>query len=180
LRAGQTEQERRVSNPRESGAYTYGYNPSLFAERARDVISVIGLIDRLDQIPAFSESAKVHAPRISLAAWGEAGPIGAAARAISDGAITAAVVASGGFRFANVNDLWSPNFLPAGAKYGDLPGLLALGAPNPLYALGDDAPLVRAAYAAANAPTALHAGSSQDRAAALDWLKETVKQPVTP
>jgi hypothetical protein len=180
LRDGQGVQVRRVPNPRESGAYTFGYNPSLFAERTRDVLTVVGLLDRLDQIPAFSESAKGHPPRILLAAWGAAGPIGAAARAVADGAIAAAVLDSGAFRFANVNDLWSPDFLPAGAKYGDLPGLLALGAPSPLYVLGDDPPLLRAAYAAANAPSALQIGARPDRAAALDWLKESVRQPVTP
>jgi len=117
-----------------------------------------------------------------LIAWGATGPIGAAARAVADGAIFAAVLETGGFRFAKVSDLWSPDFLPAGAKYGDLPGMLALSAPHPVFLLGEESPsgLLRDAYAAANAPQALHAEVGATRAAALDWLKETIRQPVTP
>ena len=33
----------------------------------------------------------------------------------------------GGFRFGKVLDLHSPDFLPGGAKYGDVDGLIALG-----------------------------------------------------
>ena len=36
-----------------------------------------------------------------------------------------------GFRFADVTDIHSPDFLPGGAKYGDLPGMLSLSAPIP-------------------------------------------------
>ena len=44
------------------------------------------------------------------------------------GAIDRAAIHVGDFRFGKVLDLRSPDFLPGGAKYGDVPGLLALGA----------------------------------------------------
>ena len=56
------------------------------------------------------------------------GPIAAAARAQAEGAIDRAAIHVGDFRFGKVLDLRSPDFLPGGAKYGDVKGLLALGA----------------------------------------------------
>jgi hypothetical protein len=44
--------------------------------------------------------------------------------------IESAVVNTGGFRFGKVLDLWSPGFLPAAAKYGDLPGAITLAKRN--------------------------------------------------
>ena len=35
---------RRVKNPREAAAYTFGYNPTLFAQRVHDILSVVKLI----------------------------------------------------------------------------------------------------------------------------------------
>jgi hypothetical protein len=38
-----------------------------------------------------------------------------------------------------VSDYRSPMFLPAGAKYLDLPGMIALNAPHPLWLAGEGA-----------------------------------------
>src|SRR6185436_20675977 len=65
------------------------------------------------------------------------GPIVAAARAVAPDAIDRAVIDTGGFRFGQVLDLRSPDFLPGGAKYGDVAGLLALGATAPALVLGE-------------------------------------------
>ena len=109
---------RRVKNPREAAAYTHGYNHSLFAQRVHDVLSVT----------AFVRDHQEHKSQaVSLIAIDETAPIAAAARALSGDAIKNSAIDAGDFRFSAVADLGSPYFQPAIAKYGDLPGLIALG-----------------------------------------------------
>jgi hypothetical protein len=61
-------------------------------------------------------------------------------------------------------------------KYGDLPALLALSAPHPLWLAGEKGdlpPAVRAAYRAAGReglPTSSDAPPDQIARAAVDWL----------
>ncbi len=105
---------RRVKNPREAAAYTFGYNHSLFAQRVHDVLSVCAWLRR--------EAAGGRLSAVALDA--ETGPILAAARAVADGALPEVVIDTGGFRFAEVAAIHSPAFLPGGAKYLDVPGLL--------------------------------------------------------
>ena len=156
----------RVKNPREAAAYTFGYNASVFVQRVHDVLSAVKLV-------------KTHerpTKELIVAGFDGAGPWVAAARAMSGDAIDRAVIDTGGFRFGKVLDIHDPNFLPGGAKYGDLPGMLALGAPGKLWLAGEGAQvpdLVRAAYASTKTSEAVTLGSSnsaQARAAALEWL----------
>jgi hypothetical protein len=65
--------------------------------------------------------------RVSLVALDGTGAIAAAARAQSGDLIHRAAIHIGDFRFGRVLDLRSPDFLPGGAKYGDVPALLELG-----------------------------------------------------
>jgi dienelactone hydrolase len=116
---------RRTKNPREAACFTFGYNDAVFAQRVHDVLTVL-------KFAAHEKSA-----RISIAALDATGPIAAAALAVDDGRIARAALRTGGFRFGQVNDLQDPSFLPAGAKYGDLPGLLTLSAARQLYVLGE-------------------------------------------
>ena len=44
-----------------------------------------------------------------------------------------------GFRFGQLLDYRDPRFLPGGAKYLDLPGMLAVGGRNPLWLAGETA-----------------------------------------
>ena len=44
---------------------------------------------------------------------------------------------AGGFRFANLASYRDVNFLPGAVKYGELPALLALSAPQRLLVLGE-------------------------------------------
>src|SRR5260221_14638923 len=105
-----------------------------------------------------------------------AGPWAAAARAQCGQAIDQAVIDTGGFRFGKVLDLHDPNFLPGGAKYGDLPALLALGAPGKTWVAHEtteDLALVQSQYQAANAArnfTQFIGKPQQIRTAALEWL----------
>ena len=76
-----------------------------------------------------------------------------------------------GFRFGKLLYFRDAQFLPGGAKYGDVPGLLALNAPAPLWVGGETAPALTAkVYSAANASFSLAADAKADRAAAARWL----------
>jgi hypothetical protein len=75
---------------------------------------------------------------LQLAGLNGAGPIVAAARAVCGETIDGTVIETGGFRFGQVLDIHDPNFLPGGAIYGDVPGLLALGAPGRLWVAGEE------------------------------------------
>jgi hypothetical protein len=80
-----------------------------------------------------------------------AGPIAAAARAQAGDAVDKAAIDAGGFRFASLDRLNDPMFLPGAVKYGDVPALLALGSPGKLWVVGEsgEGAAVKAAYAAA-------------------------------
>lgn len=153
---------RRVANERESAAYTFGYNPSLFARRVHDILSVIA------QVRSYRPE------EIDLVGLDKSGPWVAAARAQARGAVTRAAINTGGFRFAAVRDLHDPQFLPGGAKYQDLPGMLAVAAPAKLWLAGEGDSLpksVEAAYRAAQRGDGvqIYAGH-QPIEAAVDWL----------
>jgi hypothetical protein len=156
----------RVRNTREAAAYTFGYNQALFAQRVHDVLSVL----------KFIKTNERASKQLILVGLDGAGPIASAARAVSGDAIQRAVIDTEGFRFGQVLNIHDPNFLPGGAKYGDVPGLLALGAPGNLWLAGEGAQAagaVREAYGAAKALEALvpsTGGRGQSRRLAVDWL----------
>lgn len=157
-------QTRVVRNPRESAAYTHGYNSSLFAQRAHDLLTLARFA---------RERSGVR--QVDLLGLGELGPVAAAARALAGGEIARAAVFTGGFRFASLLDYRDPRFLPGGAKYLDVPGLLALSAPHPLWVAGEpegETVAARAFAAAAGAANLhRHRGAPEgELAAALDWL----------
>jgi hypothetical protein len=159
---------RRVENPREFAGYTLGYNPALFAQRVHDVLTLV----------SFASTYAGEKPAVDLLGLGPmAGPWVAAARAQAGEAVARAAIDTGGFRFAtSVNGIRDLQFLPGAAKYGDLPGILALSAPGTLW-LADQGPmapgLVSAAFTAAGAGGKLHTvdGQPAERAAAaIGWL----------
>ena len=107
----------RVKNPRESAAYTFGYNPAVFTHRVHDVLTAVQYI-RGHEKPS---------SQVSLVALDATAPIAVAARAQSGKALDRVALHLGEFRFGRVLDLHSPDFLPGGAKYGDVDGLITLG-----------------------------------------------------
>jgi hypothetical protein len=127
--------------------YTYGYNSPLIVQRAHDVLASLRY--------ARSTASK----GVWLLGLGrEAGAWAALARAAAPAMVDRVAIDSGGFRFGSIDAIDDPAFLPGGAKYDDLPGLLSLGAPGPLWLAGEGAkaPAVLAAsYAAAGATRAL-------------------------
>lgn len=166
LQPGQkVEKTAKVENPREFAGYTFGYNHTLFAQRVHDLLRVISFTKHHDRSP---ES-------IAIVALEGAGPIGAAAAAIApEGMIQKLVINTEGFRFSKLLDFRDPNFLPGGAKYGDLPAMLALAAPAKLMLLGEpEAPqVVKQAYEAAGASDSLLVGEQLDPQEFIDFLHE--------
>jgi Holliday junction resolvase len=120
-------QTRRVNNPREAAAYTFGYNPTLFAQRVHDILTVIKYV----------ASNERKSEKIDVVGVNGAGPWVVAARVQAGDAIHRSVIDTGGFRFGRVLEIHSPEFLPGGAKYGDLPGMIALG-DTPALIIGED------------------------------------------
>jgi dienelactone hydrolase len=120
-------------------AYHYGYNDSLFARRVHDLLTLVAFASAARQKPAnrvvlIGEAGAAHWTACALAAmepWAAPTP-----------PVAAAVVVSGGFRFEKLPDVWHADFLPGAVKYGDLPGLLALAAPTPLWLDDPDADAV--------------------------------------
>ncbi|EDY21167.1 conserved hypothetical protein [Chthoniobacter flavus Ellin428] len=112
-------QTRRVKNPREAACFTFGYNSALFAQRVQDICETL---TRIGMTKATTQR--------NIIALDGTGPLAAAALAVMGDKVEDAVINTGGFRFGKVLDLWSPGFLPASAKYGDLPGAITLAKQN--------------------------------------------------
>jgi dienelactone hydrolase len=160
---------RTVANPREFAGYTFGYNHALFAQRTHDVLSLLSFL-RNSSVGAHPKPSS-----ISLVAWGSAGPIAAAARAVAGSAVNRAAIDTGGFRFGSLLDFRHPQFLPGGAKYLDLPGFLATAGPVPLWLAGegDAAGILRETYASPDAAKQLHTFTgkpAEAQADAVRWL----------
>jgi dienelactone hydrolase len=120
LKDGQSiTQTRRVKNPREAACFTFGYNSALFAQRVHDICETL---TRMGMTKAPTQRTVI--------ALDSTGPLAATALAVMGDKIDGAVINTCGFRFGKVLDLWSPGFLPAAAKYGDLPGAVTLAKQN--------------------------------------------------
>jgi len=157
---------RRVANTREAAAYTFCYNHTLFARRVHDVLTTI----------SFVRTRKPAADEVDLVGIDGAGSWAAAARAVARDAVTRAAIDTAGFRFGDISDIHSPDFLPGGARYHDLPGMLAVAAPSPLWLAGEGSEaskVVTAAYKASGHVESLVAtgnGQEQMGEAAVAWL----------
>lgn len=157
------EKTRRVKNPREAAAYTFGYNHTLFAQRVHDVLALVNFVKNHER----------KSSSIDLVALDGTGPIAAVARAQAGNAIRKLAVKTDGFRFIKVNDLHDVNFLPGGAKYGDLPGFLALGAPAQTHLIGEASPpeLTAKVYKSAGAAEKLTVGDKSPTEIS-EWLRQ--------
>ncbi|MBI5757852.1 MAG: acetylxylan esterase [Planctomycetales bacterium] len=162
-------QTRTVANPREFAGYTFGYNHSLFAQRTHDVLTLVKFL-RSAEIGSHPKPTSVE-----VAGFGGAGPIVATARAVAGKSIDRAAVDTNGFRFGKLLDYRDPQFLPGGAKYLDLPGILALGAPHPLWLAGegkepDIVSNIHRATGQANQLTVFSGEASQKETSVVEWL----------
>jgi dienelactone hydrolase len=161
----------RVGNQREAASYTFGYNHTVFAGRVHDVLALI----------AFARQ-RTAAEHVDLVGVDGGGAWAAAALAVAGPAIGRAAVDTQGFRFAAVDDLHSPDFLPGGAKYFDLPGMLAV-AQRPLWLAGETAEtaavVVRTCQALESSPlpTIYDGPEEQIPEHAVDWLLLNAARP---
>ena len=164
---------RRVANPREAAAYSFGYNSTLFARRVHDILALVAFIRNHDYTPK----------SVNLIALDQTGPLAVAARAQARDVIDRLAVDTHQFRFAQVSDLQSPSFLPGGARYHDLPGMLAVASPEATWIAGESSQsiqVVRAAYEALQAQQkiSLEDGPGDQRSiSAVRWI---IQQSITP
>jgi len=160
------EKNRAVKNAREFAGYTYGYNHSLLAQRAHDVLSVVAFVKNSGHMPKSVEVVALDATA----------PVASAALARCGGTIDRAAINTSGFRFGKLTDYLDASFLPGGAKYGDLPCLLSLAAPTKLWLAGETAEsmaMAKRAYAASGAVDAITLNSSKPEEAkrtAVEWI----------
>ena len=162
-------QTRVVANPREFAGYTFGYNHALLAQRTHDVLTIVSLLRHTEGGPCPNPKT------VAVAGWHSTGPIVAAAGALAGEAIDRVAVDTQRFRFGKLLDYRDPMFLPGGAKYLDLCGLLALNAPRPLWLAGEgqDPAIISAAYRAASQTDGLvtfTGEAARQEAAAAEWL----------
>ncbi len=156
------------STPREFAGYTHGYNHSLFAQRTHDVLTAIH----------FLRTAKIgdhpNPSSVAIVGLGGVGPIAVAARAVAGTAIDKAAIDTNGFRFGNLLDYRDVNFLPGGAKYLDIPGMLAVAPPSPLWLAGEggEPALVKDVYKKTDTGSfvAVSRDGSASELAAVEWL----------
>jgi dienelactone hydrolase len=167
LKDGQpVRQTRKVENTREFAGYTQGYNSTLFARRAHDVMTVVTFVDNYTNHGRRNEV-------LNVVALDGTGPIAAAARASAGTAINRLAIDTAGFRFAKLLDYRSPGFIPGGAKYGDVPGLIALNAPHATWVTGEKrSTLAGKIYGLAKASDRLTVSRTRSASAAVKWLLE--------
>lgn len=123
------EQTPKVENEREAAAYTLGYNRSVAAQRIQDILSMAAFMRSHDRQPK----------SIGLVAFDPAiAALGSVAIATQSDAFEFGVLRTNGFRFGHVDSIRSPDLLPGGAKYGDVPGFLAMASPMLLRVIGED------------------------------------------
>ena len=153
---------RRVKNTREAAAYTFGYNHTLFAQRVHDVLSVISFVKHHEH----------QSDSIDLVALDKTGPLAAVARAQADGAIRRLAIGNADFRFGKVMEIHDVSFLPGGAKYGDLPGFVALAAPAETRLIGESAApeLAQKIYRSAGKADAISAVAKASDADVSAWI----------
>ncbi len=117
----------RVKNPREAAAYTFGYNHSLFSKRVHDVLTVVNFVANHDDKPA----------EVTLVSTDTTSPILVAATTLMSEEVGKIAVNTNGFRFGKINDIHNVNFLPGGAKYGDLPGMIGAAKTSQVFLSGE-------------------------------------------
>ena len=139
---------RTADSRRDLAAYTYGYNPTLFAHRTSDLLTLLDCLSEWE-----GKSRRIHVIGLQGAA-----PWVIAARAVAGDRIATALVDTESFRFAELSTWKDQNFLPGAVKYGDLPAMIAMSAPHPLFVTGESEvpPLVNSAYALSDGTENLH------------------------
>lgn len=162
---GALQRQRVVGNPREFAGYTYAYNNTLLVRQAHDIMTLASFV-------ANDEHA---AKSIRLVGVNGAAPVAALASAVIGDTIDGLAVDTQGFRFRTLSDYRDPRFLPGAVKYGDLPSLLALSAPRPMWLGGENGDVperIADAYRAADASPPASSSLQTTREAIVKWLMQ--------
>lgn len=157
-------QARIVNNSREFAGYTLGYNHPLFSQRVHDVMTLV----------SFTKHYKSKPEKVHLAGLGWSGLIAAAACAQSEGLVSSLAISTRGLRFGSITQIRDVNLWPGAVKYGDVPSILALCAPTPLWLSGEQGQVpavTAAAYKAANSNVSTANGPAESEALAIaQWI----------
>lgn len=142
LQQGKTAERPHV-NAKYAG-FTFGYNPTLLADRVHDVLTAVADLRKSGE---FSD--------IVLIGTGHAGPPALFAAGFLRDQVGTVIADACGLSYEKLPPANDPNFLPGALKYGGLGGLAALAVPTPLQIYGaggipphELAPLTRAQWAA--------------------------------
>lgn len=129
VKSGETHNKtRRVANPREAAAYTFGYNHSLFAQRSHDLANLITLVAHHEKAPT----------KISLIGLGKTGALLAGADLVSSGLVDQIYMTPQALDALDVSEIHDPYFLPGSHRYGGILGMLeASGTPVTVFGATD-------------------------------------------
>ena len=137
------EKARRVDDPknsRDAACFTYGYNSTVFAQRVQDVLSAVSVASGALPGEPVASGGEQPPRRIELVGLDGGAAWAAATKAQVGKAVDRLAIDTAGFRFAKATSIDDPDFWPGAAKYGDLPGLLALMTQGDLWLAGEDLP----------------------------------------
>ncbi len=156
---------RPVGNSRQFAGYTFGYNHSLVAQRAHDVLTMLAFIKYDDQ----------NAEGVSIVSLDGTAPIAALAASQSNGlSVKKIAIDTKGFRFHGVKDYLDATFLPGGAKYLDILGMLSLATDAQLLIGGEtiEGAIIEAGQSAVGKPdgTEFLGDVPDNKEAILKWL----------
>jgi len=118
-------------------AYTYGYNPTVFAQRVSGLMTMLAGTAEA-QAMELQEDENHMVLKITLYGLKGGAPYAAAARALLGDAVDKMIVDTEGFRFANITSFDDLDMLPGIVKYGDLPAILALSDPETTEVRGEE------------------------------------------
>ena len=146
---------RSTENGRDAACFVFGYNYPLFAQRVQDIVT--GIVRAKAKLGPNG--------RVDVVGVNGAGPLAAAAVAFMRDSVSSLAISTNGFRFAQITDIQDPMLLPGALKYGDLPALIGLCAPVPVWLGGEGSnlPSVTAACYKAIGATDKIAASSVSR-----------------
>lgn len=163
------DKSRSTENGRDAACFVFGYNYPLFAQRVQDIVTGI----------ARAKSKLGATGRVDIVGTDGAGPWVLAAGAITRDHVASLAVSTNGFRFSQITNIRDPQLLPGAVKYGDLPALIGLCAPLPIW-LGGEGPklpsVTSACYAAAETSNKIKLSSTTPDKEAdeiADWLLQS-------
>ncbi|MEC9091103.1 MAG: acetylxylan esterase [Planctomycetota bacterium] len=119
---------RKVENPREAAAYTFGFNHTVFAQRTHDLLNLLVMMNHHDPQPK----------KITLMGLGQTGSIGAAAAVLHNPPINRLFMSPASRSALEVNDVFDPYFFPGSGRFHGLAGMGMASGVEPIVLDGDE------------------------------------------